>query len=89
MVVFTFLQRDSVEEELIRHHHSTGKNSQPEADDTSNQDDSKLKADDREKDTLDDDDGVYDITVGDVIYDVLLTLRDHPEIVKELIESKF
>ncbi|XP_052769818.1 uncharacterized protein LOC128209696 [Mya arenaria] len=34
------------------------------------------------------DQSLYDLTVGDVIYDVLLTLREHPEIVKQLIESE-
>lgn len=33
-------------------------------------------------------DDLYEITIGDVIRDVLLTLRDHPEIVKELIASE-
>ncbi|KAK3600904.1 hypothetical protein CHS0354_013281 [Potamilus streckersoni] len=33
-------------------------------------------------------DDIYDLTVGDVIRDVLFTLREHPEIVKELIESE-
>jgi len=35
-----------------------------------------------------DDEQLYDLTIGDVIYDVLLTLREHPEVVRQLIESK-
>lgn len=94
-----FLQGDSIEAELVRHHHATSdKESNKDADDNNTSGD-KLKvlpenienepvnAEGFEEESIDDDD-IYDLTVGDVIYDVLLTLRDHPEIVKQLIASK-
>ncbi|XP_045187159.2 uncharacterized protein LOC123545012 [Mercenaria mercenaria] len=88
---------DSVEQELIRHHHSTAadilksKNKQYSSE---SEETSAIESIEDVAETEDEDDGpiteddIYDITVGDVIRDVLLTLRDHPEIVRQLIASE-
>lgn len=96
-------EADSVEQELIRHHHSTATDKlQSAADDKSVSGDNieednlsvvksfeeaETESEADEEGTITEDD-LYDITVGDVIRDVLLTLRDHPEIVRELIASE-
>ena len=41
------------------------------------------------KDSYQSSDGVNGIEVGNVIRDVLLTLRDHPEIIRKLIAGKY
>ena len=86
-------QDDSVEAELIRNHHSTAGKSSPQTIDDNNTADDNANNDSSQKDKFGEDslDGadIYDVTVGDVIYDVLLTLRDHPDIVKQLIASKY
>lgn len=95
--VYIFQQEDSIEQELIRNHHSAAlarlksRVTQASSDtDESSPIESIEEVEDSEVDadrSVTEDD-LYDITVGDVIRDVLLTLRDHPEIVKELIASE-
>ena len=85
----------------MRHHHSTGGKPDDDEDDNSyslekgnlNDESSPVESiedmpeDDPGTESYDEDD-LYDITVGDVIRDVLMTLHDHPEIFNQLIESK-
>ncbi|XP_052273641.1 uncharacterized protein LOC127873718 isoform X2 [Dreissena polymorpha] len=75
----TELESNNVEQELVNHFRSA-------ADDTANN--GHPAGDSKSSDESMDEDSWYDITVGDVIFDVLLTLRQHPEIVKELIASE-
>jgi hypothetical protein len=83
-------QGDSVEQELIRNHHSTAAERRLKSKArqfSSDLDESSPieSIEDIEEFEDDDDrslteDEIYDITVGDIIRDVLLTLRDHPKI---------
>ncbi|KAL4237395.1 hypothetical protein ACF0H5_002113 [Mactra antiquata] len=85
-------QPDPIEEELIRHHHAVLNGMNKPAKNEAN----GLTMSDNSFEALSRDPSIqpinenemYDITVGDVIRDVLLTLRDNPDIVKELIASE-
>lgn len=87
---------DSVEQELIRNHHSAARErlkssvhqASSEAEESSPVESIEVEETKDNDDRSITEDDLYDITVGDVIRDVLLTLRDHPEIVKELIASE-
>ena len=96
--VYMYPQEDSVEQELVRNHHSTAAERRLKSKSRQYSSDldesSPIESIEDVTESEDDDDRsitedeIYDITVGDVIRDVLLTLRDHPEIVKQLIASK-
>lgn len=89
--MFNRFQTDPLEEELIRHHHAvTEDKTSPNTNNADNYTppDRSFESMSRDPNIQPiDENELYDITVGDVIRDVLLTLRDNPDIVKELIAS--